>query len=240
MAFAVTLRLDDETAAPVERIWRALADRTGDDDALRLGYPPHLTLAVLPDSVAIASGEEVVFELIDAWDAVPLTLAGFGVFPVSPPVVWIIPVVTELLLARHGVLHAALAPHTIDPYHRPGAWVPHITLSHGTRSVARAIEVASSLWSGPIKGWADRVDLVRFHPVEVLRSKILRPLLRQPIVLRIYSRRPRRPEKGNCSTRLNDSFSVQDSTNRLVGVEPASCCRTHSGSNGGEQISAPV
>jgi hypothetical protein len=47
-------------------------------------------------------------------------------------------------------------------------------------------------------------------------------------------------EKCNCSTRLNDSFSVQDGTNRLVGVEPASCCRTHSGSNGGEQISAPV
>jgi hypothetical protein len=63
MAFAVTLRLDDETAAPVEQSWRALADRTGDDDALRLGYAPHLTFAVLPDSIAIAAIKEVVFEL---------------------------------------------------------------------------------------------------------------------------------------------------------------------------------
>jgi len=45
---------------------------------------------------------------------------------------------------------------------------------------------------------------------------------------------------GNCSTRLNDSFPVQDSTYCLVGIETASCCCTNNGSNGGEQIGAPV
>jgi len=44
----------------------------------------------------------------------------------------------------------------------------------------------------------------------------------------------------NCSTRLNDSFPVQDSVDCLVGVKPASCCRANDGSDGGEQISTPV
>src|SRR4051812_6106368 len=43
--------------------------------------------------------------------------------------------------------------------------------------------------------------------------------------------------KRNCSTRLNDSFPIQDSTYRLVGIESASCRRANNGSNGGEQIS---
>jgi hypothetical protein len=31
-----------------------------------------------------------------------------------------------------------------------------------------------SVWRGPIRGWADRVDLVQFHPLEILLSKALR------------------------------------------------------------------
>jgi transposase len=51
---------------------------------------------------------------------------------------------------------------------------------------------------------------------------------------------PDAPPDSNCSTRLNDSFPIQDSTDRLVGIEAASCCRTNDGSNGGEQVGAPV
>jgi 2'-5' RNA ligase len=101
-------------------------------------------------------------------------LAGFGVFPVSPPVIWVAPVVTEQLLARHATLYAALVPNSVDPHYHPGAWVPHVTLSQGAQSVAHAIEVASSVWPGPIRGCGDRVDLVRFRPVEILCSKALR------------------------------------------------------------------
>ena len=49
-----------------------------------------------------------------------------------------------------------------------------------------------------------------------------------------------RSEQSNCSTRLNDSFPVQYRTDRLVGIESTSCCRTNDGSNGGEQIGAPL
>jgi 2'-5' RNA ligase len=173
MPLAITLRLDDETAAAVERLWRALAEQTGDDDAMRLGYAPHITLAVIPDVDAIADVEKTMFELADGWDALPLTLAGLGVFPASPPVIWAAPVATEPLLTRQTALHDALAPNFVDPYYRPGMWVPHVTLSDNPRSVTRALEVALSVWSGPVRGWTDRVDLVRFRPVEILFSKAL-------------------------------------------------------------------
>lgn len=174
--YAVTLRLDDDAAARVERMWRALADQAGDDDALRLGYPPHITLAVLPDTVPAEALEGSALRVVRSWDALPVVIAGFGVFPGTPPVVWAAPVVTERLLARHGTLHAALAPFPIDPHYRPGAWVPHVTLSkEGRSTAARAIEIAASAWDGPIRGLLDRADLVRFRPVSVLCSEALRP-----------------------------------------------------------------
>ena len=176
MPYAVVLCLDDDASARVERLWRALAEQAGDDDALRLGYPPHLTLAVLDEAAPADRVEEAAFRLARGWDALPVTLAGLGVFPGSPPVVWAAPVVTERLLARHAALQAALAPLPVHPHYRPGAWVPHVTLSQQGQSTAgRAVEVAASVWDGPIGGRLDRIDLVRFHPVMVLRGEALPP-----------------------------------------------------------------
>ena len=175
MPYAVTLRLDAAAAARVEAMRRALAVQTGDDDALRLGYAPHVTLAVLPDSAPAGTVEDTVFRVAGDWDALPLVLAGLGVFPGAPPVIWAAPVVTERLLARHGALHAALALFPVHPHYRPGAWVPHVTLSQqGRSSAGQAIESAASAWNGPIEGRLDRLDLVEFLPVNVLRSAGLR------------------------------------------------------------------
>jgi 2'-5' RNA ligase len=175
MPYAVTLRLDEEAAIPVERIWRALAEQLGDDDAIRLSYAPHITLAVLTDSVEAGEIERVVFGLVDAWEALPVVLAGLGIFPGQPPVIWAAVTVTELLLARHGALCAALAPHVIDPHYRPGSWVPHVTLSqHGRSSASLAIDIATSAWHGPIIGKVDKIDLVKFHPARILHSEVLR------------------------------------------------------------------
>ena len=43
-----------------------------------------------------------------------------------------------------------------------------------------------------------------------------------------------------CSTRLNDRFALQDSANRLIRIESASCCGANDRSNGSEKIGAPV
>lgn len=174
MPYALTLRLDEHAAARVARLWRAIAAQVGDDGALRLGYGPHITLAVLPDGIDAAAVAAAGFAAARGWDALPVTLAGLGVFPGEPAVVWAAPVATEALLARQCALHAALAGFPVHAHYQPGAWVPHVTLSKdGAAPADRVIAAASAAWDGPISGLLDRLELVRFRPVEILRSAAL-------------------------------------------------------------------
>jgi hypothetical protein len=53
--------------------------------------------------------------------------------------------------------------------------VPHVTLSQESPSSARAIEVVTSMWDGPITTRLEKVELVRFPPVTVLQSQLLKP-----------------------------------------------------------------
>ena len=75
---------------------------------------------------------------------------------------------TETLLARQAALVAALGapPHE---HYRPGHWVPHVTLGHAD-ALGRAMETLAPLWRGPVSGRLNRLELVRFRPVAVLRS----------------------------------------------------------------------
>jgi 2'-5' RNA ligase len=174
MPYAVTLPLDDAAAADVRSMWLALAEQAGADDAIRLGYAPHITLAVLPGTVPAAEIEEAAFRVVGRWTTFPVVLAGLGVFPGAPPVIWAAPVVTADLLSRHAELHSALASFRVHAHYGPGFWVPHVTLSQeGSASAARAVEAAGSAWRGPIKATLERMELVRFRPVEVLRSEAL-------------------------------------------------------------------
>ncbi|WP_426956455.1 2'-5' RNA ligase family protein [Muricoccus radiodurans] len=121
-------------------------------------------------------GCELKIKLLAPWEALPLLIAGLGVFPGGPPVVWAAPAVTVRLLSLHDSLCTALAPFPVHPHYRPGSWVPHVTLSQaGVTTAARAVEIAMSAWDGPIEGRLDRVELVRFRPVSVLWGCALQP-----------------------------------------------------------------
>lgn len=175
MPYAVTLPLDAGTAARVRRVWLALAEQVGTDDAIRLGYVPHVTLAVLPDSVPAPEIESALSGVVAGWTALSTVLAGLGIFPGALPVVWAAPVVTNALLARHAALCATLARFDVHPHYRPEHWVPHVTLSQAAPSLARAVEVATSAWEGPAVARFESIELVRFPPVTILWSHPLRP-----------------------------------------------------------------
>ncbi len=166
MPLAVALRLDDAAAAPIAAMWRALAESGVDDDCLRLGYPPHVTLAVWPDDAPVEPLDAAVARFGAEWDALPVEFAGFGVFPGAPAVVWAVPVAAEALLARQAALVAAVPGAPPQAHWRPGRWVPHATLG-------RAVEVLAPLWRGPFSGRLDRLELVRFRPAAVLRGSPL-------------------------------------------------------------------
>jgi 2'-5' RNA ligase len=119
MPFAVTLRLDANAAATVVAMWESLAARGISDDAVRLGYPPHLTLAVLPDRAGGPGLLAAVRRRAAGWRTLPLTLASLGLFPGSPAGLFLAPVVTPALLAAHNDLLTSLAGETFDPHYRP-------------------------------------------------------------------------------------------------------------------------
>lgn len=174
MPYAVTLRLDADVAPAVEGMWRTLAALGFDDDRHRLGYAPHVTLAIYPDDAPAGDMRAALESVARGWTALPVTLAGFGVFPGLAPVLWIAPVVTPALLDRHAAVQAALPDLVPHEHYRPGAWVPHVTLSGAAlRDPAGALAALLPLFQRPLTGTLDQVDLVRFRPVEVLWSRRL-------------------------------------------------------------------
>ncbi|MBW6400206.1 2'-5' RNA ligase family protein [Roseomonas sp. HJA6] len=185
MPYAVTLRLDAEAAAPIEAMWRALADAGLHEDSLALGYPPHVTLTIHPDGVDAERIGAAMARCAASWDAIDLRIAGFGIFAAPVPVLYLAPVVTSTLLMRHQALAEALSDLPGDPHYRPGAWVPHITLAKGGPAteagwMGQAFGYLAPLWSGLRPGRADRLELVHFRPVAVLRSLVIRPGLAAP------------------------------------------------------------
>lgn len=169
MPFAVTLRLDETSASAVEAMWRLLAEHGIGADRQELGYPPHVTLAIYADNVPVRRLRDALTLCADRWKAVPISLSGLGVFPGSSSILWAAPVVTQQLLAVHMELQAVMPELSVHAHYRTDAWVPHVTLSGRLADPAQAIAALLPFWQ-PLTGNLDRLDLVRFRPVEVLAS----------------------------------------------------------------------
>lgn len=169
MPFAITLRLDPIAAVPIEAMWRKLAADGSDADRHQLGYAPHITLAIYPDEAPLNRLRSALEDTCRNWEALPVRFSGLGAFPGDGAVLWAVPVVTAELLARHQAIQTALPDLKVHAHYRPGAWVPHVTLSGALPDPGPALAALLSSWE-PITGFLDRVDLVRFRPVEVLQS----------------------------------------------------------------------
>jgi 2'-5' RNA ligase len=167
MACAVNLRLDVDASARVRALWDALSAAGFANHAARLGYEPHLTLALLDDAADAARLGRIVREVTADWHAMRLSLSAVAAFPADPATLWLAPTVTTPLLDLHASLCAALpAPH---PNYRPGAWIPHITLADDVTSdtVGAAIALVAEQFRAFV-AILDGVDLVRFPPISLL------------------------------------------------------------------------
>jgi 2'-5' RNA ligase len=169
MAYAITLRLDATTAATVEAMWQALASRQLSDEALSSGYKPHLTLAVFADSGNAERLLAAARACAEHWPELPTTFASLGWFPGRPSTLFLAPIVTPALLERHTALLALLAEEPIDPHYQCSQFVPHVTLASDLADPAAAIAALDPL-PLPIRAVLDRLDVVRFRPVELLES----------------------------------------------------------------------
>jgi 2'-5' RNA ligase len=167
MPNAITLRLDDDAAACVQRVLDALDSRGIVGSVRRLGYQPHVTLAVWEQDAE----PEDARALIAGWRELAIDCPALGVFPGTPATLFLAVTPTAALLQRQAALARLLPGHRVHPHYRPGAWVPHATLADSLDPAA-----AQQAWSVALAAFRPfaakllRADRVRFPPVQVLWS----------------------------------------------------------------------
>lgn len=169
MPFAATLRLDAESAAQVEAIWTAFTQRGISNSARRLGYPPHVTLAVCDDKADQAKLAESVRSRAAAWSSVGVTCAALGVFADPPVTLFLVVTPTQPLLKMQADLCQALPQEQLHPHYHPGSWLPHVTVADDLQParVPAAMAAACAAFR-PFAATLFQVDLVRFRPVKLL------------------------------------------------------------------------
>jgi 2'-5' RNA ligase len=126
---ALELYLDQSADRRLRRLWDAM-EEAGVPSLRELTHGkhrPHLSLVAAPE----LDGAAVVGAL-DGFDVAPplrLEMDFVGLF--RGRVLWLGPVPTSELTAHHAAVHARLAAAgvTVFDEYRPGAWVPHCTVS---------------------------------------------------------------------------------------------------------------
>ena len=169
MTHAVTLLFDAASSARLVDVWRLLSARGISDSMIRLGYRPHLTLAVY-DALDEVVAQRVLGELCDGLDAWAGRFIGVDSFATPGAVLWARPAADRRLARLQARLVSAIA----DPCHRhylPENWVPHCTLADdltaATLASARQLFADGEL-AMPLR--YEAIELVRFPPVDVRAS----------------------------------------------------------------------
>jgi 2'-5' RNA ligase len=167
MPYAITLLLDDESAARISAMYKRLSNLRISHDQVSLGYPPHITLGVLDDA---ADPQELIDTLsataID-WRPLSVPIVGFGVFPGTPLALWVCPAMTIELLDRYSALCAALPPSRLRDQYRAGRWVPHVTLAKDPSTPSAALAAVQEM-ELPVHATLHEVQLIQFRPARVL------------------------------------------------------------------------
>lgn len=129
MVAALELYFDPAATRRVRTLWAAL-DEAGVQSMRSLfdgKHRPHLSLTGAPE----LDGAAIAAALSDMDVAPPMRLQLDFVGQFVGRVLWLGPVPSAELLAHHAAVHERLAAAgiTSSDVYRPGAWVPHVTLS---------------------------------------------------------------------------------------------------------------
>ncbi|MEU3039117.1 2'-5' RNA ligase family protein [Streptomyces griseoaurantiacus] len=137
----VELLLDEAADARVREAWRRLADAGLPSQAHHRSptNSPHLTLAACPELTA-----PIRWELAEVAAGLPLPVRFTGIVRFERPtsvLAWSLEP-EPALTGRHRRVWEAVASHsppeTLNPFHEPGRWSPHITLGRTRRAGAFA------------------------------------------------------------------------------------------------------
>lgn len=168
MPVAVVLRLDEISARQVEALIETLPDQ-----CVVRRRPPHIRLATYDDGVDVARLDEALAQAVRMWTKVSVSLAGIGVFPGEPSILWMAPTPIHDSMRWHLAVNEALVDVAGRHSYEFGIWTPYVVLGHSAYP-ADSIEVLTTAWEGPIEATLDRIEIVRLEPFLVLASRMLR------------------------------------------------------------------
>lgn len=172
MPYAVEMFFDKESDAQIRKIWRSLKESGISSWMEDSGSVPHVTLSVFGELDADEADRRLA-SFAEKVSGFPLVFASIGAFPTDEGVLFLAPVVTGELLRVHNAFHDFFADLREDQwtYYLPDSWVPHCTLAINIEweEVHKALEHVIKIYS-PLCVEVDRVALVEYHPVKVLKE----------------------------------------------------------------------
>lgn len=173
MSYAITIRAANESGQAIRRLWDEASEFEAAPSMQRLGYAPHITLAVYEtiDPQVLVDGMNAT---ISGASALVLTFDRIRVFDGEKPVLWAAPKDTGALKQWAGVLHGLIDPDLCHVHYRPDAWRPHCTLASDVRpAYAEAARDFAKRRLTPFDVTFDFADCVEFPPVRILGTQKL-------------------------------------------------------------------
>ncbi|OIJ63972.1 2'-5' RNA ligase family protein [Streptomyces mangrovisoli] len=172
----VEILLDEAADLVVREAWRRLAD-AGLPSQARHRSPtnsPHLTLAACPELTA-----PIRWELAEVAAVLPLPVRITGVVRFERPtsvLAWALELDPALADVHRRVWDAVVSdspPETLNPFHAPARWSPHVTLGRTRRAGAFADRRIPELLPAP--PLPVRLTTLRSYDTETGALEVLKP-----------------------------------------------------------------
>ncbi|MFI9810272.1 2'-5' RNA ligase family protein [Streptomyces sp. NPDC052301] len=172
----VEVLLNEAAESAVREAWQRLAD-AGLPSQARHRSPsnsPHLTLAACPELTA-----PIRWELAEVAAGLPLPVRFTGVVRFERPtsvLAWALECDSALADLHRRVWEAVASdspPETLNPFHEPGRWSPHITLGRTRRPGAFAGRRVPELLPAP--PLSVRLITLRSYDTETGALEVLEP-----------------------------------------------------------------
>jgi 2'-5' RNA ligase len=167
VGYAVELFIKLDESESIQRLFKETNSILADIDTR-----PHISLAVF-DEVDIPKLCIILHDFAARLEPLTLRFSSIGLFPGTENIVFLAPVVTELLISAHAMLHRYLADADMKchSHYLPGTWVPHCTIT-AEEPLEKSIESIQKIHSAQVLGEYsfESVHLIKFRPVVSLAS----------------------------------------------------------------------
>jgi 2'-5' RNA ligase len=127
--YAIASLLDPAPAQVVQNLWERLDAHCGLAGVKAAPLPHFSWLAA--DAYQTEPVEQVLAEISGRMQPFTIQAHGLGVFTGPKPVVYVVLVKDDRMMALHRILAEQVRPFAIVPsdYYDPPSWIPHVTLA---------------------------------------------------------------------------------------------------------------